>query len=620
MKIGKYKITTRELIIFLSAFIVIFNLYCLAWIPPSPYIYRGTFLSTFIIITVMLNPPKSKISKILILPFVLMALVGSIYPMIFGDKLTAQLFQAFEAEIPIAIIFLIGFSVVVTRVRGGLIILGLTWVMIIYLILGHHIPGLFHTPVFPVDFVATVTYTDIDLGAFGFYNEINCRLISIFMVFAALLMATGLGDLFIAIACRLAGRTTGGPAKVAIFSSGLFGMLSGSPVANVAATGSFTIPLMKKIGYKPRMAATVEALASTGGALMPPIMAIAAFIMSELLGIPYLRICLAGLIPVFLWYFVCFFSVHYYALAEGIKKWRPSTEEFMGVIRAKFHLIFAIFALVGALFYFSAAEQGALFAVIFLLILASLRKSTRLTKAKIVDFLQRYARMFGPLFVLVVCLSILIGAMLGSGVHMKVGLGLLGGIEKWYLVLLIAGLLVVLFGMAIPGTAAYLAGIAVLAPILARIGSQPLVAHMFVFYVATLAPLTPPVCLASFTAARIAGTDMMKTGVETTIKGLPLWIIPFAIFKKELLLGVGTPLSVIAIGVATLCFGAFIFILGAEGFFRRALNRVERILACVIGVMIVQPISDFCSYIFIGIGILLFIYLYSPRFSPKSQG
>lgn len=618
MRFGNHKITTKELIIFLSAIIVIFNLYCQAWIPPSPYRYRGIFLSIFILLTVLINLPKSKIGKIFMTIFTLMALTGSVYPIIFENKLTAMFFQAREPEqFYIFIIFIIGFAAVLTRIRGGLIILGITVSMILYLVWGQYIPGLFSHVAFPKDFIVTILYTDLDLGTFGFYNEVNCRLVSIFMVFAALLMASGLGDLFTAIATWLAGNTTGGPAKVSVISSGLFGMLSGSPVANVAATGAFTIPLMKRIGYKPSMAASVEALASTGGNIMPPIMGIAAFLMAEILGIPYLRICLAALVPVFLWYFVCFFSVHYYALREGIKKWRPSREEFMTVIKAKFHLIFSPFALVGALFYFASAEQAGFFAVIFLLILMNLRKETRFTRARVVEFLQRYARMFAPLFVLVVSLSIFIGAMLGSGVHMKIGTLLLGGIEQWYFVLLLSAGLLIALGMAVPITAAYIAGIAVLAPILAELGYNLLLAHMFVFYVATLAPITPPVCLASFTAARIAGSDMMKTGLEATIKGLPLWIIPFAIIRKGLLFGVGTPLSVVGTGVAILCFGAFIFILGIEGYFRRDLKVFERVLACGIGIMIVQPISDFYSWVFIVIGILLLAYWYLPHLFEK---
>lgn len=610
MKIGKYRITTKELIIVLSASIVIFNLYCQAWLPPSPFRYRGTFLFVLIMLAVLINPPQSKKGKIFMTIFTVMALAGSVYPMIFEDKITAMFFQAREPEqFYMFIIFIIGFAAVLTRISGGLIILGMTVSMILYLLWGHYIPGLFGHTVFPNYFIPSILYTSLDLGTFGFFTEVNCRLISIFMVFAALLMATGLGDLFTAIATRVSGNTTGGPAKVSVISSGLFGMLSGSPVANVAATGAFTIPTMKSVGYKPSMAASVEALASTGGNLMPPIMGIAGFLMAEILGIPYFRICLAALVPVFLWYFICFFSVHYYALRERIKKWRPSEEEFMIVIKAKFHLIFSLFALIGALFYFASAEQAGFFAVIFLLILTSLRKGTRLTKARLIKFLETYTRMFAPLFVLVVALGIFLGGMLGSGIHMKIGALLLGGIEQWYFVLLLSATLLIALGMVLPITAAYIAAIAVLAPILAELGYNLLLAHMFVFYIATLAPITPPVCLASFTAARIAGSDMMKTGVEATIRGLPLWIIPFAIVRKGLLFGVGTPLSAIAIGVAILCLGAFIFILGIEGYFRRDLKVFERVLACGVGIMIVQPISDFCSWIFVVAGILFLVYL-----------
>lgn len=617
MKLGKYKITTKEIIIFLSAVIVVFNLYSLAWFPPQPHVYRGLFLTIFIIVTLLLNPPKSKIGKVSMAILTSMALVGSIYPMVFEAKLRAQYYYAAESDIYFAIIFFIGFAAVLTRTAGGRIILGMLGVATLYLFWGQHIPGYFgHSP-FPLHYVASIFYTSGNVGVFGDFMAIACRLISVFIMFAALLITTGLGDLSTALSTRIAGNATGGPAKVAVFSSGAFGMLCGSATSNVAATGSFTIPVMKSIGYKPSTAASVEALASAGGGMMPPIMASIAFIMADMLGISYFRVCLAAVIPVFLWYFTLYVVVHYYALRQGIKKWRPPREEFMKVIRAKWHLAFAIPVLVGALFYFVSAEQAAFFAVIFLFILANLRKSTRLTKAKVAEFLERYARMFAPLLILIAALSVFVAAFIGSGACMKLGVVLLGGIEQWYIILLITAALIIALGMALPLVATYLATILLIGPILAELGYNLLVIHMFVFALALLAPVTPPVCLATFTAAKIAGSDMMKTGVEATIRGLPLWIIPFSIFRKELLLGIGTPLSAIGMGVAMLCFGVFMFVLGTEGFFQRELKLFERILAIATGLMIVQPVSDFYAKIFIVVGILLVAYWYWPHLFEK---
>jgi len=492
------------------------------------------------------------------------------------------------------------------------------WGAIAYLVFGHHISGYFGHSVFTARYIVSILYTDLDSGAYGFLTEVSLRVVSIFMVFAALLMASGLGELFTALAAWLAGDKIGGPAKVAVISSGAFGMLSGSPVANVAATGSFTIPLMKSLGYKPSTAATIEALASTGGNLMPPIMGIAAFIMADILGLPYLRVCLAAIIPVFFWYFVCFYTVHFYALRSKLRRWRPAREEIMPVVKQKIHLLAAVPILVGAMFYFASAETGAFWAVVALFILTCIRKETRLNKSKVAAFLYGYARMYAPLRMLMIALAIFIGAFTGSGVHIKLGMVIFGSIEQWYVVLLLAALVITLLGMAVPITAAYLACVAVLVPILAAMGYVPLLIHMFVLYMATLAPITPPVCFASFTAARIAGSDLMKTGLEASFRGLPLWIVPFAVFRQGLLLGIGTPSSALAIGVGILVLGVFIFILGAEGYFCRELKSYERILAIIIGLMIAQPISDFCSWVFSGCGVLLITYwLISHRFEKS---
>lgn len=613
MKIGQYEVTKRSIILLVSACIVVFNLYNLAWFPPSPFQTRGIFISVFILLAALLRPPKSKGGKISQTIFVTMALIGAIYPMVVEERLTAQFFRAEEMiDVYFFIIFYIGFIGLFARLagEGGFFILGLVLAGIFYLFLGHHIPGYFGHDSFPIRYIATILYTDLDQGVFGMYTELNCRLISIFMIFAAFLVAAGLGDVFTTLATRIAGHATGGPAKVSIFSSAFFGMLSGSPVANVSADGPYTIPMMKNVGYSPSMAASIEALTSTGGNLMPPVMGIGAFLMAEILNIPYLSICVAALVPVFLWYFTLFVMIHYYALRNGIRKWRPDREEFLRVMKAKGHLLLAIVGLVGGLAMFAAAEQGAFWAVIFLVILATLKKETRLNKEKMANFLEQYASMFAPLFLFVIGIGILITCLTGSGVHTKLGAVIFGGIENWFVLVLLSALLVILLGLAIPIAAAYLAAISIVAPLLAPIEPNLLVVHFFIFYIATLAPITPPDCMASYTAARIAGADMWRTGWLATLKGLVLWIFPFTIFRDRLLIGAGTPWIDLIKGVAILAFGTYIFILGTEGYFKRNLNWPERVLAIGTGIMIVQPVSHFYSYIFTGVGILSIAYLW----------
>ncbi|MFC2001949.1 TRAP transporter permease [Chloroflexota bacterium] len=620
MKIGKYTITGDTLIVALGAFIVLFTFYCLAWVPPDPFVKRGTYLVVFFVLSVVLNPPKSKPGKIIIGIFVAMGVVGTLYPMVFHSDFAAQMYWAAERDTYFLPIFLIGLAGVLTRVGGGNVVLVMMSLAVLYLLFGYNVPGLFGIGDFDKYFITSLLYTDITQGAFGQFLDIFTRLMSIFMIFAAFLLTVGLGDLFTAIASWIAGNATGGPAKVSVISSATFGMISGSPTSNVVATGSFTIPTMINVGYEPRMAATVESIASVGGMMMPPIMSTAGFFIAELLGVPYLRICAVAIIPVFFWYFTVYNMVHFYALKTRIKKWRPSMAEAMAIIKTRAHFLLAILALLGALLYFASAEQGAFFAVMFLIGLSFIRKDTRLNKAKIASFVRSFVKLFGPLVILICALAVFITILTGTGAHLKIGRVLMGGIEQWYIVLLLVFGLVVLIGMGVMPFATYLAASAIAVPILAKLGFNLFAIHFFIFYVACLAPITPPVCLASFNAAKLAGTPLMRTGFYASIMSLPLWIVPFVMIKKGLFLTIGTPLIDLITGVAIVCFGVLMFIVGTQGYFRRHLKTFERVLAIITGIMIVQPISDYFSNVFLVVGAILIVYWLVSRFLTDRKG
>jgi len=604
----------RSWIIFFSGTYVLFNFYCLGYLPLSPYLTRGIPITLCFILVYLLYMPKGKLARIFHTLFLSMAISGPLWIMFFEDKIVANFHLATQAEVYLFAICLVGLAGLVFHTSGGPIILGITIVTIAYVFLGHHISGTWGHAYFPPTFGATILFTDVGEGLFGRFADLSVRLIAIFLIFACLLLTSGLGDLFIAAAQGIFGHMTGGPAKIAVVTSGLFGMISGSPVANVAATGSFTIPLMKKIGYPPKIAASVEAIASTGGALMPPIMGIGAFLMAEILRIPYLHICVVALIPAFFWYFTTFLFVHFTALRERVQKWKPPMEEVKKVIKGTWHLSLAVVALIVALLYFAQPELAAFWAVIALIALTFFSRRTRLTKIKTGDFLYSFARSWMPLFIMIECLGIFVGALLGTGLHMKIGALILGGIEQWYLVLLVTFLLCVALGMAVPLSPTYVAVAAIAAPtILMAFDYVPVQLHMFIFYCAVLAPLTPPVCMASYVAASIAGTPTMSTGWLTTGRSIVLWIIPFTILQKSLFLGEGTPLADLGLGCAILALGISIFVLGISGFFLRDLRLFERVLAMAIGVMIVQPIVPVISKIFCFVGLALVIFWVLPR-------
>lgn len=608
MKIGNFAITRDRLILFFGSFVILYTIYILAWLPPPPYINRGLFLAVFVILAVLLKPPKSTVGWIVVGTGAVLAVGGCLYAIVFNYRLEfEQINAASEAETYLLPFFIAGLMIVSHRVGGGAVINILTLIILLYLWYGQYIPGMMgHTPLSPI-FITSLLYNDIATGIFGPFTDIFVRIISIFMVFAAFLFTAGLGDVFTAIATKVASNSTGGPAKASVLSSGLFGMISGSAVANVATTGAFTIPAMKSAGYEPKMAASVEALSSTGGMIMPPIMGAVAFLMSDILGIPYFRVVLAAIVPAFLWYFTTYLVVHFYGLKHNIRKWRPPFDT-TGIIRERVHLLLALVALIWGLYYFAAAEQGALIATGFLFLLSFIRKSTRPTWAKLADFVRNYVNMLGPLIVLIAVLSILIAGLTGTGLHYKIGEVLLGGIQNWFFVLLITFGLTFVLGMGVTPIGTYLAAVVIAVPILAEMGFNPLAAHFFIFWASSLGPITPPVCLATFTAARLAGANMMKTGITATLISLPIWIVPFILAKKELLITIA-PISVIGVELSIVCAGILIFVIGTQGYFVRKLNMVERVIATIAGVMVVQPVSDYLTYIFLGVGIALVVYL-----------
>lgn len=624
MKIGKHKITRDDLIVFFTALVVLTVAYQLTSPKPlMPYQHRGLFLAFFFIVVAIVNWPKSKTGQVTMAIALLLSIFGPLWLMYNQDALYANWNRPTEIELIIYPIFLVGFCTLVVLVGGvGRILLVFALIIICYLHFGHLIPGTWGHPPFSDTFIGNTIYTDLDIGITGAITEVGARLIAPFILFATLLMVAGLGELFMALATWLAGNMTGGPAKVSVFSSAAYGMLSGSAIADVAATGSFTIPTMKGVGYEPEQAATVETLASTGAMLMPPIMGLAAFLMSDITGIPYLQICVTALVPAFLWYYTVTLIVHFYALRHRavIKKWRPPREEFMRVVKEKWHLSLAIPALVGGLVYFAAAEQGAFWAIVFLIVLCNIRRNTRLTVGKLRAWMLTYARMYAPIAILVVVLTIFVGGLQGSGLHTRITNLILGEVEAWWLILLISFVLVILMGMAINASATYLASVAILAGALAPHAVHTLVWHFFIMQSAALAPITPPTALAAYTAARIAGTDMLKTAARAAISALPLFLVPMACFKKALFIGmVGTPLPDVAQGVATLCLGILVFTCAREGYFFRDLSRQERALGMIVGIAAAQPFYPPAETAGIGAGILLLTFWFVSGFLQKRE-
>ncbi len=411
-------------------------------------------------------------------------------------------------------------------------------VSLVYLATSQWFPGVFNFKGYSFSRMVEFMYLAGDEGIYGFLTGISANILFIYVLFAAVMMKAGVGEFVIDLAVRLAGWARGGPAKIAVIGSALFGTISGSTVANVYATGSFTIPLMKKGGYTAKNAAAIEAIAGTGGQIMPPVMGAGVFIMSEVTGISYFDIIKAAAIPAILYYVGLFAMVHFLALRYGMRavprselpSWKP-------VLR---HAYFAIpFLLIVYLLAQGYSPTGAAFyTIIVTFFLSFLDRKTWMTPRKTWEALTEAALSAGTIAVALAGSGMIVGvltrtgaALAFSGVVVQAAQGVL--IVAMILIFLVVSVL----GTGIPTTAAYVISVTVGAAAMGNLGVSLLAAHLFVFYYAVLSDLTPPDAVTAFAAANIAGADMFGTGIEAFRLGIAGFLVPFAfVYHQELLL------------------------------------------------------------------------------------
>jgi len=601
-----------KLIIFISLILVVYILYTKLTQPPEPFTDRGLLMIFCSIILFSLQFPKCiGIRKIILIIGLISTIIGSVWVMYSADRLAANFYWAGEYDFYFFAAYFIGVMILLQINLGGKIISILSLIAVLYVFVGRYFSGPFSLPEFSAQSVATMVYTDVTKGAFGTFLSLTSRILSLFLMFSSLLIATGLGDLIKSISLLAAGKTKGGPAKVAVISSALFGMLSGSAVSNVAATGSFTIPLMKSIGYKPRTAAAIETIASCGGGLAPPIMGLSAFIMAEILGVPYFNIMVWAIIPAFLWYYTTFLYVHYSAYSQDVQVWEPDKRELIKLLKDRIHLIFAIVVLVIALVMTRVAEIAALYSIISLFLLSSIRKGTRLNLERTKDFLLEFGKIFSTICVLNTMLGIFVGALLSTGMHFKVINLVYFNVTNWVVVILITFVLCIIFGMLVPPFAAYVTVVLVAAPILSSLDFELAVIHMFVLIGCVLAPITPPVAVAAYTAATIAGADAIQTAKEASIKALPLWIFPFIVFKNKVFIGLNENWFNLILWTGIMMIGIFIFSIVVNRYCFSKLSNSMMLWLLAVAIIIMQPMNMLVSIVgcVLGIGTVVILYL-----------
>ena len=469
-------------------------------------------------------------------------------------------------------------------------------------------PGLLQARGYDISRMVAVLYTGRD-GIFGMPTGIAGSIILVFILFGQLLLVVGAGRWFIDLACAIAGRFRGGPAKVAVIASALFGTISGSPAANVAATGVLTIPLMKSIGYKPSFAAAVESVASTGGAIMPPVMAVTAFIMAEFLGIPYASVAIAAFLPAILYYIAVFVQVHLEAVKTGLHGLpREEVPGFWKTFKQGCHFLLPI----GVLVYFLlirgySPTTSALYACAALVLASMVRKGTRPNPRRMLQALEGTGQ--GMLLIGTACAisGIVIGCTVLTGVGIRLAQLLIttaGG--STFVLLLLAAVTSAILGMGISVIVAYILLAILVAPALTGMGMLPLASHLFVYYFAVLSFITPPICVSVYIAAGIANAPMMRTGLQAVRLGIVAYIVPFMFMYDSALLLKGSPAAV-ALAVVTSVVGVIALAAGVSGYALRRTNWLERILLLAAGVGLIMPgwITDV-----IGAGVLAAVMLW----------
>jgi len=460
----------------------------------------------------------------------------------------------------------------ITRRVAGLALVIITAIFLIYVFAGPHMPGFLSYPGLSYQRFFSQIYTDI--GILGPTTAVSSTYIILFIIFAAFLQTSRVGEYFINFAFAIAGGSRGGPAKVAIFASGFMGMINGTSAGNVVSTGSLTIPLMKKVGYTKKTAGAIEAAASTGGQIMPPIMGAGAFIMAEITGIPYTQIAVAAIIPSILYFASVYFMVDHEAARTGMRGMpRKDLPEFSRLLR-QVYLFFPVIILIAALFMgYSVIRAGTL--AIVSATVVSWFSPDKMGPVAILKALKIGADMSVQIIIVCACAGIIVGIISLTGVGARFSSLLLNLAETSQLIALIFAMLIsIMLGMGMPTTAAYAVAASVVTPGLIQLGIPTLTAHFFVFYFAVVSAITPPVALASYAAAGLSGANPMSTSIESFKIGLAAFIVPFMFFYSSALLMDGSIVQ-IARSLLTALAGVYLLSSGVQAWF---LGRTASIL------------------------------------------
>jgi len=590
----------------LAIMLALFHLFVAGFGTPESLSFRSTHLAVMLVLAALVYPMfRSSISDPLVVagdPGNGRRIAGfAIDLALIVAVIAVQSYMLFDIEemqaregAPVEADFYFGWMLIalvleMTRRAVGWTMVIITLFFIVHTLFSDYFFGMLYGPPVSVDTFIDAQFIQL-IGVFGIPLLVASTYIVLFIVFGGILIRSGAGRFFIDLAVSLTGHRIGGPAKASVVASAFLGTVSGSATANVVTTGSFTIPMMKRLGYGAKFAAAVEACASSGGQITPPIMGAAAFIIAEFMGVRYLSVIVAAIVPTFLYFATVYFMVHLEAEKLGIERVpRDELPRLLDVLKDGWHLLLSLAILVVLLIYGFTATLSAFWAIIVLTIMTFVNPRTRMSPVDIFSAMESGVRSTIPVSVACACAGIIIGSIFVSGLGLKFTNSVIDLSQGYlFLLLVLTAIAAILLGMGITTTAVYITVAALIVPALIEIGVKPMAAHMFAFYYGVVSTITPPVALASFAAAAIAGSRPMATAFESARIGIAKYLVPFVFVYNPSLLFEG-PLWLTAYSAVAAFAGVWALSLALEGWYRGPLPMIARIVIGVSGIGAMFP-------------------------------
>lgn len=612
-----FKSILDKAIILVSLLLALFHLYSASiGVMPSfqqTAIHWG-FVGAYIILT---KPLKFKGGIIIDLVLIALNTFISYYQIKLQYQfiLTAGIYT--QTDIWISILAIVVVTLIAYRSIGSILPI-IAGIFLLYSLYGYMLPGGLKTSKFTLDRIAPYLFTSSD-GFFGQTLYVSAQFIYLFVLFGSILNLTGAGKFFVDIAFALTGRVKGGPAQAAVFSSMLMGTINGSGAANVVTTGTFTIPLMKKVGFSPAFSGAVETVASSGGQILPPVMGAVAFLMAEMTGIPYATIALAAIIPAVLYFITLAVSVYLQANKRGIEAEKEKLYNAKEIMKDGWLYLLPVVVLMYTLLTGFSAQKAGFYGIVSSVVVGFIKNRKEMTISNFSRAFKEAAGGIAPIAAACILAGVVMGVLNMTGLGLKVSsliVQVAGG--NLIIALILAMITSLILGMGLPTSAAYMVLAILVAPALVKLGVTVMGAHMFILYFGALSTITPPVALSTFAAAGIAGSGLWETGWEAIKLAATGFVIPFIFAYSPQLLLIGGTLDIV-VAIITAVIGSAIFAIAINGWFTKNLNVFVRLALAVAAIMLFLA-NYLLSFIGLAISVVILGYiLYQDKNSKQLE-